>query len=287
MKFDEIKKVLIKLMFLNWTVAFIQIFLGLFTGALSILANGFHSLFDGMNNIVGIVGVRIAKKPADESHPYGHRKYETMAAWVILLFMILAVWEFGKGIRERIINPYGPEIEWFMFGLLAVGVVIDYIVAKYEFKKGKELNSEFLKADARHTKGHYITTGAVISGALLIKLGAPPFIDPLIATVVVGFLCKLIYEVWEETSAVLSDRAMIDPKKIESIVKEIREVDSCHGIRSRGEEDYVFLDFHLVFKRDVSLKTADQICISIEGKLKEEIPELKDILIHKETKAGC
>ena len=70
-------------------MAFAKIFIGFSTGTLSILADGLHSLFDGVTNLIGILGIKLAEKPADKDHPYGHQKYEAIASMVILFFLII------------------------------------------------------------------------------------------------------------------------------------------------------------------------------------------------------
>ncbi len=284
MNFGEITKVLIKILILNWLVAGAKIVLGILTGALSITADGFHSLFDGLTNIIGIFGIKVAKKPADKCHPYGHLKYEQIAATVILGFLVLTAAGIIKGIYDRFQNLQHPEISWLFIGVLGGCIVIDYLVARYEYKKGRELKSTILVADSQHTKSHYITTGAVILGAILIKLGLPPIIDPLIAIVVVGFIGHIVWDVFKEISPVLLDRAVIETKKIEEIVNAVEGVKSCHKIRSRGSEAHVFVDIHIVLDPNLTLKNAHQICGLVKEKIQKEIPEVKDVIIHPEPK---
>ncbi len=286
MNFREIKRVLWVILFLNWLVAFSKIILGLLTGTLCILSDGIHSLFDGATNIVGIFGVKIAEKPADEDHPYGHRKYEAIASQVILLFLVIAAYEIVRNIIGKFSSPATiyPGISWLplSLGVLIGCLAIDILVARYEFKKGIELKSTILKADALHTKSHYITTGAVILGAILIEIGFLPIIDPIIASVVVVFIMKLAFKIFKETSSVLSDKNNIDKDKIKKIAESINEVIACHKIRSRGNEDYIFLDIHIIVAPNLSLKTAHKICHEVSSKIQEQIPEIKDITVHPE-----
>ncbi len=286
MNFGEITKVLVKILILNWLVAGTKIALGILTGALSITADGLHSLFDGATNIIGIFGIKVAQKPADKDHPYGHLKYEAIAATFILGFLIFTALEIGKVMYERFMNPLQPEISWLFIGVLGACIVIDYLVARYEYRKGKELKSTILVADSQHTKSHYITTGAVILGAILIKLGLPPIVDPLIAIVVVGFIGHLIYDIFKETSAVLSDKVVIEMEKIEEIVKTVEGVKSCHGIRSRGHETHVFVDIHVVLDPNLTLEKTHQICGLVKERIQAEIPEIKDVTIRPEPKDG-
>ncbi|MDP3052015.1 MAG: cation diffusion facilitator family transporter [bacterium] len=284
MIFREIKRVLLLTLFLNWAVAFAKIFLGLSSGTLCILSDGIHSLFDGATNVVGIFGIKIAEKPADKDHPYGHRKYEAIASQVILIFLIIAAWEIIRDIIGKFSSSAAIHSDWFplSLGVLISCLIIDVLVARYEFKKGVELKSTILKADAMHAKSHYITTGAVILGTVLIKIGLPPIIDPIIASFVVVFIGKLAFAIFKETSSVLSDKALLDGEKIKKIVESINGVKSCHQIRTRGDESHIFLDIHIIVAPELPLIKAHEICDEISGEIQKAIPEIKDVTVHPE-----
>ena len=92
-RYSSVVRVLNRVLVLNLAVAFAKIALGSMTGAVSILTDGFHSLTDSASNVVALVGVSVARRPPDANHPYGHRKYETMASLGILLFLVLVLFE--------------------------------------------------------------------------------------------------------------------------------------------------------------------------------------------------
>lgn len=282
MNFKEIKKVLLWILVLNWLVAFAKIFTGFLIGSLSIIADGWHSLFDGFTNIVGYLGIRFSEKPADKDHPYGHRKYEAIASMTILFFLIIAALEIIRDMYSKFLNPTTVNIEWYVFAVLASCMIIDYIVARYEFKKGKELGSVILKSDSKHTKFHYITTGAALLAAILIKLGLPYVVDPILTVVIVGFIIRIGYEIFKDTAQVLSDKAFVDEGKVKQIIQQMPEIKSCHSIRTRGDEHHIFMDLHVVLSKKIPLGRAHEICDSLEKKIKAKIPEVKDITIHLE-----
>jgi len=262
-------------------VALAKILLGFFSGSLSITADGFHSLFDGFSNILGLIGIKIAEKPVDKNHPYGHRKYESLAAMGILFFLFIVAYEFIRDIIERFLEPLSPEISFIFFGVLAGCLLIDWLVAKYEYKKGRELKSQILIADSLHTKSHIFITSSVILGAVFIRLGFP-ILDPIIASFVVLLLFKFGYHIFKETSIVLSDGTFIDTKRIENVAGTVKGVESSHQIRSRGSESHIFLDMHICLEPDISLEKAHQISHQVREKIQKEIPEIKDVVIHIE-----
>lgn len=282
MEFKEIKRVLLVILALNWLVALAKIFIGIFTGSLSILTDGLHSFFDGVTNIVGFFGIKLAEKPADKDHPYGHRKYEAIASLVIIFFLAITAYEVSKNIFQKLFHPSVIGIDWLVLGVLLACILIDYLVARYEYRKGVELKSTILKADSVHTKSHYITTGAVILGTLLIKLGFPTIIDPVIAIFVVGFILRLGYQIFKETTAVLSDKAFVDEVRIKEIVERTCGIKSCHDVRTRGDEGHIFMDFHITLDKNIPLAEVHKIGQKLREAIRAEIPEVKDIIIHLE-----
>lgn len=284
MNYRKIKRVLWLTLGLNIIVAISKIALGILTGTISILSDGIHSGFDSITNIVGLIGIFYAEKPADDDHPYGHRKYEAITSQLIFTFLVIAAWKIGENVFEKISNPtiIHANIPWLTFLVLVCCMIIDAIVAWYESKKGKELKSTILTADSKHTKSHYATTGAVLLGTFGIKMGLPPIIDPIAACIVIVFIGRLAFEIFKETSSVLSDKTNVDKDKIKKIVESVSEVVACHKIRSRGSEDHIFLDIHIIVVPNLSLEAAHKICHEVSGKIQEQIPAIKDITVHPE-----
>ncbi len=281
--FQKIGRVLLKILVLNWIVALLKIFLGLTTGALSILADGVHALLDGVSNILGIIGIKIARKPADAKYPYGYYKYEAIASLGILVLLLFAAYKFSIAIYQRIIEPFYPEITILVFVVLGATLVIDYLVAKYEYSKGKELKSVILKADSHHTKSHLLITLAVILGIFVVRIGYPVF-DLIVSGIIVAWILKIaIVDVFlKEILGILSDKAIIKPKEIQKIIKDIEGIIFCHQIRTHGSESHIFLDMHIVMNPGLSLEEAHGICYYAKKKIQEKFPETIDISIHPE-----
>src|SRR4051812_6871169 len=145
----------------------------MFSGAVSILSDGFHSLADASSNIVALVGVAAAQRPADQDHPYGHRKYETMASIGIVMFMLLVLSELTRNAIEHLRAPHSPTIVPLGIVMMLVTLVINIFVVRYESSAGRRLRSEVLNADARHTRSDVWTTLAVLVALVGVSLGYP------------------------------------------------------------------------------------------------------------------
>ena len=109
-RYSEVRRVLVQILLLNLGVALAKIAFGQLSGSISIVSDGFHSLTDGASNVVALVGLRVARKPPDANHPYGHRKYETLAAGAIALFLLIVVVEIAQAAFVRFRSGGAPTV---------------------------------------------------------------------------------------------------------------------------------------------------------------------------------
>ena len=161
---QAVTRVLARVLVLNLAVAFVKLFLGYATGAVSVVSDGFQSLTDSASNIIGLVGMRAARKPPDADHPYGHRKFETLAAAGIFVFMFLAVFEIGRSALKHFVGAYAPEVTLLTFVVMLGTLVVNIWVVRYEAAQARLHNSELLLADSVHTRTDvYATIGVLVS----------------------------------------------------------------------------------------------------------------------------
>ena len=115
------------------------------------ISDGFHSLTDSASNIVGLAGAKASRKPPDEDHPYGHRKFETLAAAGIFVFLLLAVVEVARSALSRLSGGIPPEVTRWSFAVMLGTIAVNLVVVSYERGEARRLDSELLRADATHT----------------------------------------------------------------------------------------------------------------------------------------
>src|SRR6266852_295993 len=153
-RYVAVARVLIRVLVLNVAVAAAKIIFGYSTGAISILSDGFHSLTDAASNVVGLVGVRAAVRPPDADHPYGHRKYETVAAAAVSVFLLLVMIEVLRNAFNHLTGRAPlPDISTASFAVMIGTVAINLGVVAYESRAAERLASEVLLADAMQTRG--------------------------------------------------------------------------------------------------------------------------------------
>jgi cation diffusion facilitator family transporter len=277
-----VSHVLLRVLFLNLAVAIAKLVFGYATGAISILSDGFHSLTDTASNVVGLVGVHAAGQPPDADHPYGHRKYETVAAAAVTVFLLLVMVEVLRNAFNNLSGRSRPlDISAASFVVMVATVAINLAVVAYESRAAESLNSEVLQADAMQTRGDVWTSLTVIAALVGAKFGVP-ILDPLAALVVAAFIGHAGYQIARATTGILSDRIVISDADLERVVMSVPGVLGCHNIRTRGAADHVFLDLHVWLPPDLRLTEAHDLSHVVKDRLMAKYPQIADAVIHIE-----
>jgi cation diffusion facilitator family transporter len=280
-RYRAVSRVLAEVLVLNLVVAIAKIAYGYASGAVSILSDGFHSLTDGLSNVAALVGVRLARKPPDEDHRYGHRKFETLAAVLIAAFLMLVLVEIGQAAIARLRGGEAATITPMAFVVMVGTVLINLLVTTYERRRGRQLGSEVLLADAMHTQSDVYTSLTVIAALIGARLGFP-LLDPIAAIVVMLFIARAGWEIALSTSNVLADRMVMDEAELSRTVMAVPGVLGCHQIRTRGSEDHVFLDLHVWLRPSLRLDDAHAKSHDVKDRLMERFPQIADAVIHIE-----
>lgn len=278
---DKIRKILIAILILNWLVAFLKLIFGHAVNSQSMVADGYHSFADGASNIIGLIGIRYASVPRDKEHPYGHKKYETFASVAIGLLLFMVCFNIAREGVVRFMNPVLPQINALSFIIMAFTMAINFGVMRYEHKQGKVLGSDVLVSDAKHTQADMLTSLSVIAAFVFIKMGYPIF-DTIFAIIIAFFIGHAGFEILRSSSQVLCDQAVLDPKIIKRVCMSVAGIVQCHKIRTRGRQDDIHIDLHVLLDDDTTLKKAHEISYSIENKIKKEIPGVADVIVHIE-----
>lgn len=271
---------------LNLAVAFVKLFLGYTTGAVSIVSDGFQSLTDSASNVIGLVGMRAARKPPDADHPYGHRKFETLAAAGIFVFMLLAVLEIGRTALNRFSSPSAPDITLVTFAVMLVTLVVNIGIVRYEAAQARLHNSELLHADSVHTRTDVYATIGVLVSLAGVRLGYR-LMDPIGGLIIAVLIARTGFEIARDTSGILADRVVINEEEIRTVVMSVPGVLGCHHIRTRGPIDHVFLDLHVWLPSDARLAGAHAVSHVVKDRLMAKYPQIADAIIHIEPPPGA
>lgn len=275
---------------LNWTIAAVKIFVGMISGSMTVLADGLHAIIDGTNNILGIVAMRLASAPADEEHPYGHHKFENVAAMIIGGLIFVIGWEVTKEVVSKAMQLWkgisagpvsGPQFEWLYVVLLIGTLAANIAISTYEWRAGKRLQSSFLTADALHTRSDIVVTAMGL--ASLVFGSRILWLDLLLAVIVVGFVFYAGWCIVRENMDVFTDRVRLNPVEVREVVDRVPGVLNTHAIRSHGTATSVHLDLHIVIPENTTAKEAEAIEEEVRETLLKHFPNISFVSIHHQT----
>jgi len=280
-RYRKIKNIMLLVLFLNLAVSFAKIIYGMSTNTLSMQSDGYHSLFDGVSNIVGLIGIQAASKPPDAEHPYGHRKFETMASVFIAVLLMFAGFNIVNSALGRFGSEIIPEVTTFSFLVMIGTMAINYMVTTYEHRNGVKLQSEVLIADSMHTRSDIYVSLSVILGLIAIKAGFP-VLDPIIAIIISGIIIYTGIKLIMTSSSVLCDTSQINAQEIHNVVCEVEGVIGCHNIRSRGSAGHIYIDLHVEVHPTMPTLMSHDIADTVEFRLKQHFDGVQDVIIHIE-----
>ena len=281
--YKKIQYILFAILILNIIVAVSKIVMGNISKSSAMSADGFASLADGLSNVIAIVGVYLASKPEDEDHQYGHGKIEIITGLIIGLFLLYAGFNVVMEAIGKIKDPVDINISPLSLLVMLFTLVINIIVAYYEYKKGNELNSPILIADSLHTKSDIFVTVGVIIALILIRLGMPYILDPVASFVVSLMIFSAAYNVFKENINILIDVKIVDDKEVKNLVMtEYPCVKEMHKIRSRGTKNNVFMDMHIQVDPKMTVEESHRLMHNIERTIQKNIEENAHVIIHIE-----
>jgi cation diffusion facilitator family transporter len=280
--FKKIKQVLWIIMFANLAVALLKIIIGSALKSASMTADGFHSLTDGSSNIIGLIGISLAIKPMDKDHPYGHKKFETLAGLFIAGMLLVIGGKIIIDAISRFLNPVSLHITVDSLMTLLITLGINIFVCTYEYNKGKKLNSYILLSDSLHTRSDIYVSIGVLFTLICVKLGLPPIIDPIASLIVSIFILHASYEIFKSAGSILVDKAVIDTEKVKNLTLEFEQVKGVHNIRSRGSEDDVYIDMHILTEPNMSVEKSHELIHDIETKMRNELNDNLQVFVHLE-----
>ncbi|MCB9708142.1 MAG: cation transporter [Myxococcales bacterium] len=274
-------RVLVVVLLLNLGVAATKFLIGLHTGALALLADALHSVLDASSNVVGIVGITLAVRPPDSEHPYGHRRFETVAALFIGILIAAGLLEIGQGAWDAFHSTTTPEVSWWQIGVVLGTVFINLVISQTESRQGKLLRSSILTADAAHTLSDALAALVVV----LSMVGSKYHIahaDVLGALFVMLLIGRVAWSILWTNLGVLVDHAQLDPERVGKVAQSVPGVHLVHKIRTRGTAQHIHMDLHIHLDSMLPLHEAHRKTHQVQDAIRQAFPEVQDVVIHTE-----
>ncbi len=277
----EIRRILWWILALNLAVAAAKWGYGVVTHSLGMQADGLHSSFDGLSNVIGLIGLWLTTPPPDANHPYGHKKFEALTAGSIGGFLVMTCFYLLWKAYQSWTFDVHPQVTGFSFLIMIVTMGVNIFVTRWERQKGAELKSDILTADSYHTASDVLTSCSVLAGLFAVQAGYA-FVDPLVAVLIAGVIAWTAFLVLKDVLASLTDAIRLDPEEVRTAVMSISGVLDCHDIRTRGLNHHVFMDLSVHVDPTLSVKKAHSLATRIEEHLIDHFESLEDVVVHIE-----
>jgi cation diffusion facilitator family transporter len=263
----------------------LKVVVGWLTGSISILAQAADSLLDLFAAIITFSAIRIAAKPADAEHPYGHGKAEDIAgAGQGILIFIAGGLIIYSAIVRIITKHYSVEQPEAGIAVMALSIVVSLFLSRHLLRVSRRTGSVALEANAHNIATDVYSTSAVLVGLAILQFTKLNIIDPILAIGVAIYILKVAVDtVRKPISGLLDEKLPPSQEAVieDSIKKHSGEVYGFHALRTRRAGSQSYIDLHLVMAGDISLERAHQICDEIENDIQSRLREAS-VTIHCE-----
>ena len=280
-RFRAIRVVLWVVLALNVVVALAKLLYGLFSKSAAMQADGISSMFDGVSNVVALVGMSFAARPADRDHPYGHSKFETFTAAVIAVMLGIACYSVARGAIGSLRGHEVTSVTVISFVIMVATLAVNIGVTTWEARAGRRLRSVVLTADSRHTLSDVAVSIGVIISLILTKVGVAKA-DGVVALLVAVVIAYTAFTIIRGVARTLGDSARLSADDVANVCMTIPGVSGCHSIRTRGSETQVAADLHVLVAPETTVEQGHAIAHQVETALRANYPHLTDVVVHVE-----
>jgi len=258
------------------------------TGSIAIRADAIHSAIDLVGAIVGFIGIKIAGRPPDQQHPFGHGKAENVAGVVIAALIFIAAGTIAYQAITRLISGATLELVTVGIYVTAAAIAINMAVSWYTMRVARRTDSVALEATARDLLADVLSSAAVLVGLILVRITGVALLDPIVALLVAILIFRTAFLAMKRAFGGLIDTRLPraeERKIIACLGKHSGQLVSFHKIRTRQAGSQRYIDFHLVLPKDVSVKKAHQLCDELEQEIEASLSSAS-VTIHVEPCEG-
>jgi cation diffusion facilitator family transporter len=270
------------------SLVLLKIITGWISGSISVFAQAADSFLDLFAGLVTFFAVRIATRPADEEHPFGHGKVEDIAGVVQGILIFIAAGLIVYSSVGRIINKTPIEHAEVGMGAMIVSMVASILLSRHLLRVSRATGSVVLEANARNITADIYSTAAVLVGLLVVRFTGLNILDPVIAMGIAIYIAKIAYDAINKPLLGLVDASL--PRSEQAVIKSClaehgNQIVGFHELRTRRSGNQRYIDLHLVMAKGISLEQAHQVCDSLEVNIQSRLPRT-NVTIHVEPCDG-
>ena len=276
----------------NTILVLLKLVVGLALGSVSIISEAIHSGMDLLASVIAFFSVRKSAEEPDDEHSFGHGKYESISGMVEALLIFVAAILIIREAVVKLVEPTAePMNQTFMIaGIVVMGIsaMANAFVSARLMKIAKKTESIALESDAWHLRTDIYTSVGVMAGLILIWLTGIVILDSLVAIGVALVIIKAAYDLTLKSYKDLIDYRLSDDEQnriIRIICEHQSDYVNYHGLRTRRAGPEIFIEFHLVVDKDITVEQSHDLTDHLEMDLKLEFPRAC-VTIHVEPNTG-
>ena len=277
-----VRRTLLVVLVLNAVVAFVKVVVGVRTGALTVLGAALESSLDMFNNVIGVMLVRVAGRGPDEDHPYGHDKFETLGTLGIVGFLSISCFELLREGVSALMGRRAPvSVGPVDLAVIVFTLVVNVVVVVYERRRGRELGSAFLMADAAHTGSDILVTLLAL-GSLVLSRSGYAHLDAVLAIVVALIIAWSGYRILRESIPILVDERAIAAQDLRRVVLEVPDIRDVRKVRSRSTASgQLFAEVTIAVSGSTPVDEAHRLADAVEEAIAREFGT-SEVTVHVE-----
>ena len=288
MKFTKKSKAAAISIVSNTSLILLKLVAGIITGSVSLLAEAIHSVMDLAAAIVAFVSVRIADRPSDAQHHFGHGKAENISGVVEGLLIFVAAGIIIKEAIDRFVEGTALELLEVGIGIMVVSIIVNIVVSRYLLRVSRTTESLALEADARHLTTDVTTMFGVLIALIIVRITGFNLLDPVIAIIVALIIIKAAYDITKKSFGGLMDASL--PEEEENALRECiaehkSQIIGYHKLRTRKSGSQRYIDLHLVMPQSINVSEAHDFCDHLERDLEQVLNQV-NVTIHIEPCSG-
>lgn len=268
---------------LNVLLAIIKIVAGIIGKSSAMIADGFHTLSDVLTTFVVLLGLKISSKEADEQHPYGHEKYESVFAKLLSILLLLTGLFIGYEALKSLVE--GNIVKPGFIALMAalISIIIKEMMYLYTIKIARKIKSLSMEADAWHHRSDAFSSIGTFVGILGARLGLVA-LDPIAGVIVSILVIKVGIDLYIKSVRELVDESADDTinKNIKKITLKTPGVRGIKTLKTRTFGNRIYVDLEIYVDSHITVKEGHDISEEVHDNLEKEIDEIKHCMVHIE-----
>jgi cation diffusion facilitator family transporter len=249
----------------NFLLFLLKGIFGFLTGSVPLIADAFHTLSDVSTSIVIVASFKIAKRPSDASHPFGHGRMEAIASVLVAVLLLVAGIEIFLEAVERIIHPKGFNASWLVIGIIGFTVIAKELLARFSQELGRRIGSAALEADFWHHRTDAISSVLVIFAFIGQRFGLS-YLDGVFGVIVAGMIGYTGFEIVrkgiDDLLGKRPSKALV--RKVKDTVRELPEVIDVHDVIIHMYGQQMVISLHIEVSEEMSLKSAHTLAEEVE-----------------------